>query len=65
MQKMSSNNAITSGSFSAKPTMPLIKKKPAAKRTISDPSSVLPKGESYPIPSFFEYRIKPLEFDFV
>ena len=44
-----------------KPTMPL-GRQPIVERKISDPSSS-PKCERYPIPSFFEYRIKPREHD--
>jgi hypothetical protein len=46
-----------------KPSIPLTTRQPIAERKTSDPSSAFPKGERYPIPSFFEYRIKPREFD--
>ena len=47
-----------------KPTMPLSGgRQPIIERKISDPSSSSPKGERYPIPSFFEYRMKAREFD--
>jgi hypothetical protein len=46
-----------------KPSMPLIGKQPVSERKTSDPSSASPKGERYPIPSFFEYRIKHKEYD--
>jgi len=45
-----------------KPSIPLTRQ-PIVERKSSDPSSAAPKGERYPIPSFFEYRIKPREFD--
>ena len=50
----------TSRTFpSGKPTLPLtVGRQPIIERKISDPSSALPRGERYPIPSFFEYRIK-------
>jgi len=48
---------------SAKPTIPLPGRQPIIERKISDPSSSSPKGERYPIPSFFEYRIKPRDYD--
>jgi len=38
-------------------------KQPNIERKISDPSSCNPKGERYPIPSFFEYRVKAREYD--
>jgi hypothetical protein len=47
----------------AKPTIPMQGRQPLVERKISDPSSASPKGERYPIPSFFEYRIKPREYD--
>jgi len=46
-----------------KPTIPVLGRQPLVERKISDPSSSFPKGERYPIPSFFEYRVKPREFD--
>jgi hypothetical protein len=46
-----------------KPSIPLTRRQPIVERKTSDPSSASPKGERYPIPSFFEYRIKPREFD--
>jgi len=65
MQKM---NVATGATMSqaintSKPTIPLIGRQSIVERKISDPSSSSPKGERYPIPSFFEYRIKPREFD--
>jgi hypothetical protein len=64
MQKMNLTSAAASTRLSTagKPTMPLIRQT-IAERKISDPSSSSPKGERYPIPSFFEYRIKPREYD--
>ena len=47
-----------------KPTAPVNTKLPASESRVSDPSSTTPKGRSYPIPSFFEYRAKPKEYDF-
>lgn len=46
-----------------KPTIPGFGKQPIVERKLSDPSSTAPKGERYPIPTFFEYRIKPREYD--
>ena len=46
-----------------KPSIPLSSTQPLVKRKTIDPSSSSPKGERYPIPSFFEYRIKPREHD--
>jgi hypothetical protein len=66
MQKMSliaSNATVTATMTSGKPTIPLPGRQPLIERKLTDPSSASPKGEHYPIPSFFEYRIKPREFD--
>jgi hypothetical protein len=50
--------------FSAgKPTTQITSKQPVIERKISDPSSCNPKGERYPIPNFFEYRIKARDYD--
>jgi hypothetical protein len=50
--------------FSAShPTQPNSQKQPFTEKRISDPSSCVPKGQCYPIPSFFEYRVKPKEYD--
>ena len=46
-----------------KPTMPVEQKQPSLEKRITDPSSCLPRENHYPIPSFFEYRAKPKEFD--
>lgn len=46
-----------------KPAMPAEQKQTVMERRISDPSSGLPNDKRYPIPSFFEYRAKPKEFD--
>jgi len=46
----------------ARPSIP-VTRQPIVERKTSDPSSASPKGERYPIPSFFEYRIKPREYD--
>jgi len=46
-----------------KPSMPSMARQPFVERKTSDPSSTSPKGERYPIPSFFEYRIKPRDHD--
>jgi hypothetical protein len=62
-------NTMTLKNFSAtiqtvsagKPTLPS-GRQPIVERKYSDPSSS-PKGERYPIPSFFEYRFKPREHD--
>jgi hypothetical protein len=46
-----------------RPSMPMTVRQPIVERKMSDPSSTLPRGERYPIPSFFEYRIKAREYD--
>jgi len=46
-----------------RPTMPVIGRQPVVERKVFDPSSSYPKGERYPIPAFFEYRIKARDFD--
>jgi len=67
MQKMivSSGGAAETKLISAgKPSPPLNDgRQPIVERKISDPSSSSPKGERYPIPSFFEYRIRAREHD--
>jgi hypothetical protein len=66
MQKMNfSTNAATVPKMmgAGKPSMPLMARQPFIERKTSDPSSTAPKGERYPIPSFFEYRIKPRDYD--
>jgi hypothetical protein len=63
MQKINFSTTVATKVISAgKPSIPLTRQ-PAVERKISDPSSASPKGERYPIPSFFEYRIKPREYD--
>jgi hypothetical protein len=47
----------------AKPTLPTEQKQVVAEKRISDPSSCIAKEKCYPIPSFFEYRAKPKEYD--
>lgn len=44
-----------------KPSIPS-GRQPVVERKFSDPSSS-PKGERYPIPTFYERRIKPREHD--
>jgi hypothetical protein len=64
MQKMTllrDANATVPLTNAGKPTMPL-GRQPIVERKISDPSSS-PKGERYPMPYFYENRIKPREFD--
>ena len=65
MQKMNlSTNAIAVQVLNGgKPTAPVAGRQPLIERKITDPSSAFPRGEHYPIPSFFEYRIKPREYD--
>jgi len=53
--------AATQTISAGKPTLPS-GRQPIVERKFSDPSSS-PKGERYPIPSFFEYRIKSREHD--
>ena len=66
MQKMNFSTttaAVPKVISTGKPAIPLTTRQPIVERKIADPSSSLPKGERYPIPSFFEYRIKAREFD--
>lgn len=66
MQKMNfSTTTVTAHKVigTGKPSIPLTTRQPIVERKTSDPSSASPKGERYPIPSFFEYRIKPREYD--
>lgn len=65
MQKMnfSTTSTATKVISAGKPSIPLSTRQPIVERKMSDPSSSFPKGERYPIPSFFEYRIKPREHD--
>lgn len=65
MQKINFSTATTSTQIisAGKPSMPVAGRQPIVERKTSDPSSSSPKGERYPIPSFFEYRIKPREYD--
>lgn len=56
------NLAVTTQLTNAgKPTMPL-GRQPIVERKVIDPSSS-PRVERYPIPSFFERRIKAKEHD--
>jgi hypothetical protein len=64
MQKMTlTTNTIATQVVAGKPTVPVTGRQPLIERKITDPSSAFPRGEHYPIPSFFEYRIKPREYD--
>ena len=47
----------------SKPSMPFERKQPTLERRIADPSSSIQAEKRYPIPSFFEYRARPKEFD--
>jgi hypothetical protein len=51
--------------LNSKPTAPVNSRQPYTEKRISDPSAFLPGGRSYPIPSFFNYRSKPKEQDFL
>lgn len=63
MQKMNATvNTITTFVQLGKPAQPFIGKQPLIERKTADPSSSA-KGEKYPIPSFYEYRVKPKEYD--
>lgn len=46
-----------------RPTQPVDYKRPGTENRIADPSSCTPKGQCYPIPSFFDYRAKPRDLD--
>jgi hypothetical protein len=67
MQKIPVNpggSARTQLIIAGKPSIPLPGgRQPIVERKITDPSSASPKGERYPIPSFFEYRIRAREYD--
>ena len=54
--------AVPKNLGAARPSIP-VTRQPIVERKTLDPSSASPKGERYPIPSFFEYRIKPREYD--
>ena len=65
MQKINfstSTAAVPKMISSGRPSITMTRQ-PFVERKTSDPSSASPKGERYPIPSFFEYRIKPREYD--
>jgi hypothetical protein len=66
MQKINFSTTATTVTkvvSAGKPSIPLTTRQPLVERKTADPSSTAPKGERYPIPSFFEYRIKPREYD--
>jgi len=46
-----------------RPSMPATGRQPVIERKMADPSSTAPKNQGYPIPSFFEYRIKANDYD--
>lgn len=59
---MVKNLAVTTQLINAgKPTMPL-GRQPLIERKITDPSSA-PRVERYPVPTFFEHRIKARDHD--
>lgn len=65
MQKINVTSTVAAPQMigAGKPSITLTGRQPVVERKTFDPSSCLPKGERYPIPSFFEYRIKPREYD--
>ena len=67
MQKVNFSTTITAPNTklisAGKPSIPITTRQPFVERRNADPSSTYPKGERYPIPSFFEYRIKARDFD--
>ncbi|HEU4471757.1 MAG TPA: hypothetical protein VFR58_11770 [Flavisolibacter sp.] len=65
MHKMNvaTSSAVSTVVNAGKSSLPKTGRQAIAERKISDPSSASPKGERYPIPSFFEYRIKAREHD--
>jgi len=64
MQKMKMTNAIAvQPVVTGWPTEPVVGRQPVIERKTTDPSSAFPRGEHYPIPTFFEYRIKPRDHD--
>ena len=58
-QKISNFNQMMG---QGKPTIPS-GKQPVIERKFCDPSSSYPKGERYPIPASFEYRVKTRELE--
>jgi hypothetical protein len=44
-----------------RPSLPSENRSVYFEKKVTDPSSCCPKGERYPIPSFFEDRIRPRE----
>lgn len=62
MQKTNLTTSLTSNVQIGKPTQPYQGKQRIIESKGSDPSSST-RVEKYPVPSFYEYRVKPKEFD--
>lgn len=56
------NSSLTYAQRLGKPTPPQMGRNLIMDKKTSDPSSVH-QGCKYPIPSFFEYRVKPKELE--
>ena len=54
----------TSDNFSDKPVAPIIRRQIIQDKKNADPSACV-TTEKYPIPSFFEYRMKPRDYDYL
>ncbi|HEX6334208.1 MAG TPA: hypothetical protein VFZ78_08265 [Flavisolibacter sp.] len=65
MQKITIKNNLPAGAIlkTGRPAIPASSRQPVSERKTMDPSSAFTKGQGYPIPAFFEYRIKPRDFD--
>ena len=54
----------TTNSFTDKPAAPIISRHLIQDKKNIDPSACV-TSERYPIPSFFEYRMKPRDYDYL
>jgi hypothetical protein len=61
-QGANANNTKNTLAFllAAKPTAPLPSKRSYSEK-LFDPSAAVPRGCSYPVPTSFEYRVRPEE----
>jgi hypothetical protein len=48
--------------LASRPCLPNTRQ-PVSEKRVSDPSSSSPRGTSYPIPTFFDYRAKAKDFE--
>ena len=58
----SKSGAFYSNANAPVPTAPIVRQQNVADRRSTDPSSAT-RIDRYPIPSFFEYRMKPREYE--